>query len=63
MGHTNPFLKEDSDAKDLLPIPCTDEKFSKQVKWSMGSGEWRALLQLLESNSSHYTEKPLISGS
>lgn len=53
VGHTNPFLKEGSDAKGLLSVPCTKEKFSKQVKWSMGSRGCRALLQLLESNSSH----------
>lgn len=59
-GHTYPFLKEDSDAKGLLPIPCTKEKFDKEVKWSVGC---RALLQLSETYSSHSTKKLLISGS
>lgn len=51
--HTNLFLKEDSDAKGFLPISCTKEKISKQVKWSVGSQGYRALLQLSESDSRH----------
>lgn len=51
--HTKLFLKEDSDTKGLLPISCTKEKISRQVKWSVKSQGCRALLQLSESDSPH----------